>query len=115
MSYIPAEGTWAGDVFAVMTVVAPVSSLILSAVVPSKLLAFFSAITVSGLIIAFSVWSAGLEQTTSSQLGPAIFASWAGSISIFVAAVVTIGRRIITWPEVTVPSTDENLETISKD
>jgi hypothetical protein len=100
MSYIPVEGTWAGDILAVMTVLAPVSALIISAVIPSKVAAFFSALTISGLIITFSVWSASDGQANTNQLGPAIFASWAGLISIFVAAVVTIGRGFITWPEV---------------
>jgi hypothetical protein len=106
MSYIPVEGSWAGDILAVMTVAAPVSSLIMSAFVPSKVGAFFSALAASGLIIGFSVWSSTQGQSNPSQLGPAIFAGWAGLISVFIAAVVTIGRGLITWPEVEEPGVE---------
>jgi hypothetical protein len=107
MANIPVEGTWAGDILAVMTVAAPVSSLIISAAVPSRIGAFFSALTASGLIIFVCVWSSFEGQTNSNQLGATIFASWAGLISLFVAAVVTIGRGFITWPEVGVPTSNE--------
>ena len=100
MSNIPVEGTWAGDILAIMTVAAPVSSLIVAAIIPSKLGAFFSALAVSGLIIFFCVWSSHSGQANPNQLGPAIFAGWAGLISVFVAGVVTVGRGFITWPDV---------------
>jgi hypothetical protein len=100
MANIPVEGTWAGDILAIMTVIAPVSSLIVAAVIPSKLGAFFSALAVSGLIIFLCVWSSNNGQSNPNQLGPAIFAGWAGLISVFVAGVVTVGRGLISWPDV---------------
>ena len=100
MSNIPVEGSWAGDILAIMTVAAPVSSLVVAAIIPSRLGAFFSALAVSGLIIFFCVWSARSGQANPNQLGPAIFAGWAGLISIFIAGVLTVGRGLISWPDV---------------
>ncbi len=108
MSNIPVEGTWAGDILAIMTVAAPVSSLIVSAIIPSKLGAFFSALAVSGLIIFFCVLSSHDGHANPNQLGPAIFAGWAGLISLFVATVVTVGRGLITWPDVSPPANDDS-------
>ena len=114
MSNIPVEGTWAGDILAIMTVAAPVSSLIVSAIIPSRLVAFFSALTVSGLIIFFCVWSSHSGQPNPNQLGPAIFAGWAGLISLFVAGAVTIGRGLISWPDVST-ETEGDRPAISSD
>ena len=98
MSNIPVEGTWAGDVLAIMTVAAPLSSLFASAFIRPKFLAFMGAVALSGSIIFLGVWSSYDDSANQSVIGASVFAGWAGLISLFIATVVTIGRTIITSP-----------------
>ena len=107
MSNIPVEGSRAGDILAIMTVLAPVSSVLFSSFIKSKAGAFVVAVSVSGTIIAGSLWIAtdGVAKT-DSMIGPVVFGSWAGGVSLFMALVITIGRTIITSPEVSSPPSE---------
>jgi hypothetical protein len=101
MEHIPGEGSRAGDIFAVMVVLAPVVSLLLASLIKPRAAAFFLAIIGSGCVIGGGFWLAGTgEQVAGLAAGGLVFGGWAGILSLFFALVISVGRGFITSPVV---------------
>lgn len=101
MEHIPGEGTRAGDIFAVMVILAPVVSLLLASLIKPRAAAFLMAVIGSGCVIGGGFWLARTgDQVAGLASGGLVFGGWAGILSLFFALVITVGRGFITSPVV---------------
>ncbi len=96
MSNIPAEGTAAGNALAAAALLAPLTAVVVSAVLKSKVLAFLAGMTASVLIlaaaIAFAVDAAPQDGTWDAAL---IFGGSAFIVSLGGTAFIAGGRAFL--------------------
>ena len=96
MDNVPAEGTPAGDMLAVMVGVAPFLAIVLGASIKPKPLAFVTSVFASGCVVAGGVtYALRMTQGEGTEYAVSIFGSIAAGISLLMSIVVVGGRALL--------------------